>query len=264
MRSVRFILAAASLFAAWSGSARADIVTQWNYSISSSWTAATGAAGVGTDTLHWGTSTGQGQSTLQIFTPSGSANPVTTYIGGGVPPTALWANGGSVTHANKPVTGSSLTAATLTALLSLEAIVPDYVGPGAMSPLAINIAFAETPNEAPCAVSGSPTPCNDIFVLTSGLPNQSFVFENQTYFLNLFPTSSGSFSVLEASACAAAGQGPGCIGFTTPEGQSTNVAFSFTISTERLATVPEPGVLSLAGLALVCAASAGRRRRAQR
>lgn len=263
MRPIKFILAAAGLFAASIGTAQADIVTQWNYSISSSWSAATGASGVGTDTLHWGTSTGQGQSSLQLFTPAGSSNPISTYIGGGQAPSGFWANGGSVTHNNKPITGSSLTGATLTATLSLEAILPDYAGPGAMNPLNINIAFAETPNSGTCAVSGSPTPCNDIFVLTSGLPNQSFVFQGQTYFLNLFPTNSGSFSILEPAACAAAGQGAGCIGFSTVEGQSTNVPFSFTISTQPL-SVPEPGVLSLAGLAFVGAAVAGRRRRVQR
>ncbi|MGM9480432.1 THxN family PEP-CTERM protein [Roseateles sp. NT4] len=260
MRPIRFVLAVASLFAASLGTARADIVTQWNYSISSSWTAATGAAGVGTSTLQWGTSTGSGQSSLELFSPTGSSNPITTYIGGGAAPTAYWADGGSVTHNNKPITGSTLTAATLTATLSLQAITPSYPGPGAMSPLDINIAFAETPNSGTCAVSTSPTPCNDIFVLLSGLPNQNFVFEGETYFLNLFPSSAGSFSVLEASACLAAGQAAGCIGFTTVEGQATNVPFSFTISTQAL-KLPEPGALSLVGLAVLGAAAAGRRRR---
>jgi len=263
MRPIRFLLAAAGLFVAALGSAQAAIVTQWHYSISSSWTAAAGATGVGSSVLQWGTDIGNGQSSLELFTPAGSSNPISTYIGGGAAPVAFWANGGSVTHNNKPITGSTLTAATLTATLSLEAILPDLAGPGAMAPLMINIAFAETPNGGDCAVSTSPTPCNDIFVLTSGLPNQSFMFDGETYFLNLFPTSAGSFSVLEASACAAAGQAAGCIGFSTVEGQSTNVPFSFTISTAPL-TVPEPGMLGLAGVALIGAAAAGRRRRAGR
>ena len=91
-------------------------------------------------------------------------------------------------------------------------------------------------------------------MLTSGLLNSSFDYDDgtglSTYYVNIFPTTGGVLSVLENSACAAAGQANGCIGFSTPEGQSTTLAFGSTISTEPL-QVPEPGMLALLGLGMM-------------
>jgi len=164
----------------------------------------------------------------------------------------------ALTHTNNPITGSTLTSAQLTVSINLTPLDPagsDFD----LDPIAYNIAFAETPNETPCAVVGSPTPCNDIFVLLGGFLNDSFDLDGITYFVNAFPTEGGSLSVLGNSACAAAGQANGCFGFTTPEGAATSLAFGLTISSEQL-EVPEPGSVALIGLALAGLAAARRRR----
>ena len=180
---------------------------------------------------------------------------VNTYIGGGAVPPAFDAPGNTLTHNNNVISGTTLTSATLQSTLSLTATAPAGMGPGVLPAINVSIGFAETPNATPCAVVGSPVPCNDIFVLTSGLLNAAFNYDVdgsglQTYFVNVFPLAGGALSILPANVCAAAGQAANCIGFTTPESQATDLEFGFTISTERL-TVPEPGSLALAGLALL-------------
>lgn len=234
------------------------IVTQWEYDLSSIFSAATPGAvnGVGTNTLSWGTGvSGPSQLVIGGDVVNGTVN---TFIGGaGMIPPAFWALGNSITHNNNPITGASLTSATLTASLNLSALLPVATPglPGTLPPLNVNIGFVETNNFGTCTVVTSPTPCNDIFVLVGGLLNQMFSYDPNgmgavTYFLNVFPSTGGVLSQLSAAECSAAGQAAGCIGFTTPENQSTTLGFSFTISTQRF-VIPEPGSLALAAVALL-------------
>jgi len=247
-------LSAALLLASASASAS---VTTWDYSITSLFTYASytsGASGaVSTGTLSWGNSTGQGQSSL-VVGGSPATGSVDTYPGLTPPQTDPYLGySTSLTHNNHPITGTSLTSAVLSNYVTLNPLVPDNP---ALDPFTFlfNIAFTETPNSGTCAVSGSPTPCNDIFVLTSGLLNSEFDYDDgtglSTYYVNIFPVTGGVLSVLENSACAAAGQAAGCIGFSTAEGLSTTLAFGFTISTEPL-QVPEPSILALLGLGML-------------
>lgn len=235
-------------------------VTTWNVAVDGSWSAF-GPAGVtqSGDTLSWGTSTGSGQSSLTITDPG--TTPINTWYGGGTPPAGYIAPSIKLTHVNNPITGTSLTSATLSVAVTLTPTVP--VGVAKVLPVIdYKIAFTETPNQTPCAAtSPSGNPCNDIFVLIDGFLNESFVYDGQTYFVNAFPTSGGNLSTLSHNACAAAGRPDGCFGFTTEEGKATNLAFGLTISSERLA-VPEPGSLALIGLALAGLAFVNRRRSA--
>ncbi len=237
-------------------------VTTWGYDILSGFTqsviggATTNYPIPGTTSLSWGTTTGSGQSSLVINNPSILGGSVDTFIGG-APPAAppFLGFSTSLTHNNNPITGDTLTSATLRNAVTLTPTMP--LG-GALADQVVNfdIAFAETPNSGTCAVLSSPIPCNDIFVLTSGLLNQSFMYDAGdgdgalTYFVNIFPTTGGVLSILDNDVCTAAGQGNGCLGFTTAENQSTTLAFGFTISTNPLTTVPEPTVLALLGLGL--------------
>lgn len=245
------------------GSAQAAVTT-WGYDILSGFTqsviggATTNYPVPGVSSLSWGTSTGSGQSSLVINNPSLLGGSVDTFIGGAPPAAAPYLGfSTSLTHNNNPITGNTLTSATLRNAVTLTPTVP--LG-GALPDQVVNfdIAFAETPNTAgTCVVAGSPTPCNDIFVLTSGLLNQSFMYDagdgdgSLTYFVNIFPTTGGVLSILDNGVCTAAGQANGCLGFTTAENQSTTLAFGFTISTNPLTTVPEPTVLALLGLGLM-------------
>ena len=207
------------------------------------------------------------------------ANPVppqtvNTFIGGGSPPPPFIVPGSTITHTNNPISGPTLTGATIRDSLTLTAVLPPSAGPGLLPPIDFNIAFDETPNATPCAVVSSPTPCNDIFVLLGGLFNQTFMYDSDgagpdapvTYFVNIFPTSGGVLSILDNSTCAAAhaanpaAPATNCLGFTTPEGAATTLAFGYTISTLPL-SIPEPGTVALVGLALLGVGASRRRAR---
>lgn len=252
------------------------VVLEWGYAIDNNFSAVTyeagngttTAAGPGVTTLSWGNVSDADDKSSLVITNNPIAGSVDTYLGI-VPPQAAPYLGTtlSLTHNNNVIPGdsASLLTATLSSAVTLTPLDPANSG-FPIGPVLFDISFTETSNSGTCAVPGSPTPCNDIFVLTAGLLNFDFDYDAGdgdgllTYFINIFPTSGGVLSVLEDSACLAAGAASGCIGFSTPENQSTTLDFGFTISSNPLSTVPEPGVLSLVGLGLL--GLAGIRRRA--
>ncbi|THF65041.1 THxN family PEP-CTERM protein [Pseudothauera rhizosphaerae] len=247
------LFASAALLA---GSAQAAVVS-WGYDIDSgfvSWTvggSTSTAPAPGATSISWGNAA---ESSLVINNPDFSGS-VDTYIGGGAPPTLPPYLGfsTSLTHFNQPITGNTLTEATLRAAVTLT---PTNPAGGALptQTTLFDIVFAETPNQGNCGFP-SDSNCDDIFILVSGLLNQSFQYDAGdgdgvvTYFVNIFPLDGEVLSVLPAASCAAAGAPAGCIGFQTEEGLNTTLAFGFTISTAPLG-VPEPGALALLGIGL--------------
>jgi hypothetical protein len=276
MKALTKTLVAALGFGVVVGEAGAAIVTQWDFDLSSIWTAASFNQSDGTQQgltasqLSWGAPLLANRSTLTIgSTPSTGS--IDTLIGGGLPVPPFIGAGNSIIHANRviPSAAPDLNTATLQATLQLDPTAPPAGGQFALPALNFDIRFSETPNSGTCAIPTSPTPCNDIFVLLGGLLNQSFVYDTDgiggdapvTYFVNIFPTSGGVLNILPNAACAAAGAPNNCLGFSTPENATTTLAFGFTISTERL-TVPEPGSLLLLGAALLGAGFFRTRRKA--
>lgn len=262
--TIRALAAAVIAFGSFTA-ANAAIVTTWDYSIASYWSGyAPAGVTLSSDhkTLTWGEGIGFGQSSLVITDPLNGS--VDTIIGGGMPTPANIAEGLTLSHINHPISlVSALTSAELTSQLTLVATAPAGTegGPGGLDPVSFNIKFSETPNVEPCAApSPAGNPCNDIFVLTSGLLNASFTYLGQNYFVNIFPLIDGALSVLSNAECAAAGAANGCIGLTTIENEISLLPFGVTISTQPL-QVPEPNVLALLGIGLFAAGALRTRRK---
>lgn len=228
---------------------QAAVVTQWAYTATSTWTASTGATTATPTVLSWGTGP-DGPSSLTIAdSPPGLVN---TYLGVG-PPVAFAAPGSTITHHNSPVTGTTLSAATLHSSLVLSPTIPVVGAPSGPAPVDLDILFKETVNTPPCAIATDGVPCDDVFVLITPLFGQLFAYDTDgpggdaavTYTVNIF-TTNPAFGLLSDAACDAAGVAHGCFGFTTKEGADTPLPFMFLVS-----AVPEPGTMALLGLALV-------------
>lgn len=252
---------AMGLIGAGSASA-ATIVTDWDYNLTGIWSAfAPGSVNISVDqkTLSWGALGANTNESSLVITDPANPSSVSTFMNGGMPPAAFIADGITLTHNNVVIQGDSLDNATLTATLILT---PTNPASGALPPASIDylIEFEETANSGTCADPSSPTPCNDIFVQVTGFLNQSFMYDagdgEVEYFVNIFPTDGNVLATLNDASCIAAGAAPGCIGFTTPEGQSTDLPFGFTISTKPIS---EPATLALMGLGLLGAARLRRR-----
>jgi len=274
MHSVKAATAAA--LAVLGLSAQAAMVTDWSYSVSTQWV--TSGPGAPTFTtggsndfesvaplkLSWGSNSGNVDPTLNSARSGlNILNSPQNNSTGGLATNDLLNPDLVATfqHVNNSISGSfdTLLSASVQATLTLTPFAPSVGAPIGPSQLTFDIKFTETANQAPCAIPETPV-CSDIFVLTGGNLNKSFVYDGYTYYASFVDMQSGPLTPLSDAACLAANAPTGCLGFWTQEGATESIDFGIIISSQPI-NVPEPGMLALTGLGLLAAVGASRRRR---
>lgn len=264
---------ASALAFMFSSSAQADLVNglvdQWTVTVDAVFTAwsptpawPNGGVTASADkkTLNWPASTGTHSSL--VIGPQVVSTPVNTGDLNGV-------SSITVTHNNFPINGNSLTDATLRSTMTLQPLSPSASALPSQF-LDFDIKFTETTNNlSPCPGTGANNTgvnsngCADIFVISRDSINFAFQYPLfsgdgnptgplHTYYVSFLEETQG-LNVLPAATCTAAGAAAGCLGFVTPESQSTAVKFKVLVTTDPInpgGDIPEPGSMALLGLGL--------------
>ena len=257
-RAMKNFAAALSLSALAIGSAYAQPILSWDYVNEAGFSDfAPGdqvtPSGDSGDLLNLPTTLSWGPNNSSSLT---AGSPVSGTIITGVNEFGPPAPGVPLTHDNFPIQlGVSLDSATLSSLVTLT---PTGGGTTVQLPtIDFEILFAETPNLGGAGgaclgggVSGdaeNAAGCRDIFVLANPEAFEAAIgFTLDGFDYDVAITSQG-LAPLTPEACAAVGEAAGCIGFLTPENETSVFESFFQI---RVTLVPEPHALALLGLAL--------------
>jgi hypothetical protein len=214
--------------------------------------------------LHWGNTNPQ------------SGLIITNAPGALIVPTGVLSSTVQIRHDNFPIpAGNSLTSVDILASLSLTSSTPT-VGATIPGAITFGVRFIETPNGGSNGIcadgmavnSGgvNANGCADIFVIQNNALNFVLAYDSdgavngydpQNYFVSFF---ADGFGTLSNAACASAGAAAGCRGFETAEGVSTSADFKILI-TDVPFTVPEPGSMTLFGIALAALGCVSLRRK---
>ena len=176
-------------------------------SITGTWDNVTGAtvSGAGTDTISWGTSTGEGQSQY-VF--DATAVPITD-------PTSPFQLG-TFTHNNNPIFPPSITGAELTVSVSGNVDGNAFTIGGTYA-----FSHNETTNSAPC-FEGSVSVCDDIVTLLGATEfDGSVIVDGEEFFFALTGFEGGA-------------------SFFTQEGQSNSAALFAGFTTNPVVVNPVP------------------------
>jgi PEP-CTERM motif len=205
----------------------------------------------GTDAARSGLSV-QGLSSPPVLTAGGS-----------------WVDIVTIKHNNTPVLSDTIflsTADITSELLLGPAALPAGSGLPAIGPTRkFEIQFIETANNGflyddglRCAAgTADAAGCKDIFVLKNAATVLADLVQDidgfrYTFSFDLVGIDGNPFGLLSDEACARAGLGSGCVGFTTFESRVNEARVRMRLSVRPLdATVPEPATLGILGLGLM-------------
>ena len=186
------------------------------------------ASGVGTSQIRWGTPVNgnlqSGYDYDAVAPPPAAEATETQFLIG------------TFVHHNNPITGNSITGATLDISLNLTFgatnVIEDFV---------YNFQHVETPNSTPCQFSIADgahniVPCDDRVSILNSIPNQTFTVGGKTYTLDLIgfsqnggTTVSNQFFTEEGVDNTAGLYGKITTDFTSPVPEPTSVVLLFTV-----------------------------------